>query len=150
MSETRDGSSSSAGSVGQGGYAPFDRVRVGGGPTLVVLGGTGIRSVSFEMGGFTMADVYPECPRCDEVLVVAYERALDREVGDWRNSDPARLLEHVGSIEGLHYYPASKLDRYDAGNWTDIGDGIRCEHCRCKFESVPSWVEHFVTECGGA
>lgn len=129
-------------------YEPFDRVFVDDDSgTLVVLASTGVRSAAFDMGGVTMADVYPECPLTDDVVIVAYERALDRDVRGWREMDPAQLSDCIGLLGDVHYYPASKLSRYEAGNFTEVGGVVRCEHCKSMHETTAAWVRHVAVEC---
>lgn len=80
--------------------------------------------------GITVADVNPQYPRDDPVVTCVYEYAMERDV------DPE-----------YYYFPAGKLERYDAGNYVECEDGVECQHCRTVVPSTTAWVEHVVTSC---
>lgn len=116
---------------------------------IVVLDILDTPAYEFELsGGITVADVYPSYPESDRVVICAYDRVLDRYRDCWDVESPHIVdwLRDVGAP--LHYYPESKLDRYDAGNYTEVDDGCRCDHCGETLETTVDWVEHFVRECG--
>lgn len=131
---------------------PFERVfPPGDSGVMVVLGSTGTTADQFHMAeDITCSSVYPDCHDDDEVYVCAYERALDvSPLGDWRRVDPDDLYQLVMGVgfDDVYYYPASCLERYSAGNWTQTPDGVRCEFCRSVTPTPAGWVEHFARGC---
>lgn len=97
--------------------------------------------------GISVADIHDGYPRDDPVVVCIYDRLLDhhREAVDL---DSPHLVEDLQAREAeLHYYPARKLECYDAGNYTETADGCRCEHCGSPVGSTVGWVEHVVRQC---
>lgn len=97
--------------------------------------------------GVSVADLHDGYPRDDPVVVCMYERRLEEYCESW-NLDSPHLVEWLRDVGAdLYYYPESKLDRYDAGNYTELGDACRCEHCKEVVDSTADWVEHVVREC---
>lgn len=148
MSESSHGAVLVPGQSARSDLRPYERAHDVEDPdgVLVVLETTRTRASAYDMtDGVTAADIHHEYPEADEIVVCAYERTLDRECPGWRGLSPDSLAR-VGVSERYHY-PASRLDRYDEGNYTLVADGCRCEHCGTVVESTAAWVRHFVRGC---
>ena len=89
------------------------------------------RADEYELtGGITVADVYSEYPPSDRVVRCAYKQAIE----NWAEPD-------------VFTFPESKLECYDAGNYTEHEESVECEHCGAEVETTAAWVEHVVIEC---
>lgn len=98
-------------------------------------------------GGITVADVHDGYPRDDPVVICIYDRILDGYRDAW-DIDSPHLVDWLRDVDAeLRYYPESKLERYDAGNYTETADGCRCEHCQTEVPTTTDWVEHLVRDC---
>lgn len=132
-------------------YDPFERVHDAEDPdgTLVVVKAFSERASAFELSdGVSVADVYPTYPPTDSVVAVAYQRPIERALPSWTDLDADSLYDRLrdAGVDVFHY-PASRLDPYTAGNFTETSDGCRCENCGETVPDTASWLVHLAREC---
>jgi hypothetical protein len=130
---------------------------------LVVVEHLSTKLEEYKFAGITAADLNVPCgyDPADTTVVAVEEHRLDCVFGhEWRvwEQDHFRDALLYGRkpdasggrpVKGVHPYARERLDRYDAGNFQQIGDGrILCTTCADEFDTITHWVEHaVVTDC---
>lgn len=116
---------------------------------LVVLEAGESRADEYELtDGVTVAQFNPVYPDSDRVVLCAYQHTLDRKIPDWRELPKGSLLDRYESTdEQIHALPASRADRYVAGNYTETAHGVHCENCDTRLETATGWLEHIARNC---
>lgn len=138
-------------------YTTRERVRDRENPhgELVVIESLERRADRFELtDGVTVASVNRGYDAASRVVLCVYERRLDKHYPEWRTMSPSNLrsrtrTEHDQKPAGVHALPAGRLKRYEAGNYTDCGDRVRCHNCESWVASVYDWLEHTARACPG-